>query len=525
METESTPLSDQWSLQSGVSGALGNGYYEWKHGNQNQGIDKPGKGILTYTFQIQTPGTYRLILRSAAPHKTEHNDVWAQFTRNETVGRKSNGDEVDLGQSDWFKVYQNKGNDSWNWAASTVDHNAHNIFALIETPGEYELQLSGRSTLFKVDRIVLFHESVSQGAATSLENQESPCHEGEPPALRTPDTPPNTTPGLQYAYFEGEWDELPDFASLDPVKTGFTSDIDLSPRNRDNNFGFIFEGYITAPSDGVYTFYTRSDDGSKLFIGDQQVVNNDGIHAAKEALGTIGLQEGLHLITIHYFEGAGNEELTVSWTPPGENKEDINATAFVYDPEDLLPVELTSFTALIDAPGVILAWETASELNNAGFSIERSIDSPTAFTPIDFVEGAGSTLSPHMYAYRDETLPIQANTLYYRLRQVDFDGSFAYSPVVSVQIPVASQANLFPNYPNPFNPTTALSFTLPVPGTVKLSVYDTTGRLIETLLDEAMEAGFHEVMYNAPSSLSSGTYLYRLETPHAIQTGSMALLK
>ena len=217
LETESAPLSDDWSLQNEVEGAQGAGYYEWKHGNSSGGIDSPGGGILTYTFNVNNTGTYRFILRSAAPHSTEHNDVWARFPNNEVAGIKSNGSsEVDLGQNSWFKVYQNKGNNSWNWAANTVDHNAHQIFAIIDTPGLYTLQLSGRSTQFKIDRIVLFHDSITQGTATDLGNEESGCFDGET-SLRPPEPPANSAAGLQYAYYEGTWSNMPDFDSLEPV--------------------------------------------------------------------------------------------------------------------------------------------------------------------------------------------------------------------------------------------------------------------------------------------------------------------
>ena len=180
LEAESALLSDDWSFRNEIEGSLGQGYYEWKHGNASQNIDGAGDGVLVYTFQIQTPGTYQLILRSAAPHNTEHNDVWALFQRNDVVARQSSEKEEDLGQDEWFKVYQNAGGNDWNWAAYTVDHDAHDIFALIDAPGEYVLELSGRSTLFKIDRIVLFHESVDEDDAISEDNTESPCFEGAP---------------------------------------------------------------------------------------------------------------------------------------------------------------------------------------------------------------------------------------------------------------------------------------------------------------------------------------------------------
>lgn len=525
METESALLSDDWSLQTGVDEALGTGYYEWKHGNTSGGIDSAGDGILTYTFNITNPGTYRFIIRSAAPHNTEHNDVWARFNSNEVTGIKSNGSsEVDLGQDTWFKVYQNKGNDDWNWAANTVDHNAHQIFANIESPGVYSLQLSGRSTQFKIDRIVLFHESVTQGTATNEDNAESGCFEGET-GLRPPEPPANAEEGLQYAYFEGTWSQLPDFTSLDPVKTGIIDNIDLSPRERDNEFGFLFTGYIDAPSDGLYTFYINSDDGSQLFIGDQLVIDNDGTHAESEESGLVALQAGLHPITILFFENAGQEVLSASWAPPGQGKSSLNSVTFMHDADNLLPVELISFTALADYNEVILTWETASELNNAGFMVERALGSGAAFESIGFVEGAGSTSIAQSYTFRDASLPTHARRASYRIKQIDFDGQSEFSAPVHVQLALNSGTQLYSNYPNPFNPSTQISFSLPQEGLVRLSIYDLSGRLIDTLIDEETPAGYHELTFNADASLTSGMYIYRLTTPNETISGTMLLLK
>ena len=526
-ETESASPTDDWSFQNGVSGALGDGYLEWKHGNDSGSIDKAGGGILSYTFQIQTPGTYRFILRSAAPHNTEHNDVWARFTQNEVYGRKSNGSsEVDLGRNSWFKVYQNKGNDSWNWAASTVDHNAHQIFAEITAAGTYSVQLSGRSTKFKIDRIVLFHESVPQNTATNDDNTESPCDDGGGGTkLRPPEPPVNAAPGLQYAYYEGEWDVLPDFSGLQPVKTGTTARINLDPRNREDRYGFLFSAYLDVPGDDFYTFYTTSDDGSQLFIGDQLVVNNDGIHAAVEAQGIIGLQQGLHPIVIYYFERTGQDSLSVSWSGPNLEKTQIASNAFVYDTDNLLPVELTSFDVLVQSDAVALTWETVSELNNAGFEIERSIGPFYGFETIDFVEGAGTTQERRRYTYLDQTVPPYIDEVHYRLKQVDFDGTFSYSSIVSARVLADPQIQLHPNYPNPFNPSTTLSFWLPIADDVNLEVYDLSGRLVETLFNHRLEAGYHEVSYQASSERSSGTYIYRLTTSTRTLSGTMLLLK
>ena len=287
----------------------------------------------------------------------------------------------------------------------------------------------------------------------------------------------------------------------------------------------MFTGFVDAPTDGLYTFYINSDDGSQLFIGDQLVVNNDGTHAENEESGLIALQAGLHPFTVLFFENAGQEVLTVSWAPPSQSKETIGDEHFVYDTDDLLPVELTFFEALLDGDEVVLMWETASELNNAGFFVERILGTDGVFESIGFVEGSGSTTQTQKYTYKDTHLPDHIEFASYRLRQVDFDGQFAFSEVVHVQRESSFGIQLFANYPNPFNPSTKLSFTLPESGQVRLSVYDLSGRHIETLVDEQRSAGFHELTYSAGPSLTSGLYIYRLVTSSQTQSGTMLLLK
>ena len=342
---------------------------------------------------------------------------------------------------------------------------------------------------------------------------------------RPPDTPVNTAPGLQYAYYEGEWNSVPEFDSLTPEETGFVSNIDLTPRQQDDGFGFLFKGFINAPSTGSYTFYTSSDDGSLLYIGDQLVVDNDGIHSNKEEAGSIILEAGLHEFSVLYFDSAGEEALSISWTPPGESKGGINDEAFVYDSDNLLPVELSSFAGVVDEQQVFLSWETSAELNNAGFHVERSPSTEGPFIDVAYIEGAGTTASPQSYAFIDHTHFVTSERLYYRLKQVDFDGSFSYSEIIEV-IPMApSEIALNPNYPNPFNPSTTLSFSLPAESHVHLAIYDATGRLVETIINAQLPAGNHTFAYNASDELASGTYIYRLETPQLTRSGKMMLLK
>ena len=117
--------------------------------------------------------------------------------------------------------------------------------------------------------------------------------------------------GLRYQYFEGSWDQLPDFEKLEDSGSGVVSNMDISKRSQDNHFGFVFEGHILIEKQGVYTFYTDSDDGSQLFIGGDLVVDNDGLHSMTEASGSVALSAGYHPIRVTYFEKNGGNQLNV----------------------------------------------------------------------------------------------------------------------------------------------------------------------------------------------------------------------
>jgi glucose/arabinose dehydrogenase len=146
--------------------------------------------------------------------------------------------------------------------------------------------------------------------------------------LRTPENPPNTVNGLTYAYYEGNWTVLPNFSSITPVESGNITSVNLWPKNRDDQYAFRWTGFVDVPADGNWTFYTMSDEGSQLLIGNTIVVNNDGLHAAQEASGTIGLLSGKHAFTVTFFEQTGAASIITRWAGPGVGKRVIPNTAF-----------------------------------------------------------------------------------------------------------------------------------------------------------------------------------------------------
>lgn len=122
--------------------------------------------------------------------------------------------------------------------------------------------------------------------------------------------------GLNYEYYQGVWDRIPDFDSITLFQSGMTNNFDITILPYSFNFGFRFTGFLKVPVDGLYTFYTTSDDGSQLFIDSKMVVDNDGEHAMLERSGRVGLVAGLHSITVTFFQSLQGKGLQVSWEGP-----------------------------------------------------------------------------------------------------------------------------------------------------------------------------------------------------------------
>ena len=213
----------------------------------------------------------------------------------------------------------------------------------------------------------------------------------------------------------------------------------------------------------------------------------------------------------------------VSFIQNLNGKEILQGTKIAVNNLGPLPVELTSFIANATSGKVNLSWTTASEINNSGFEIERSFDGSSFFT-VGFVKGNGTTTEPRAYSFSDELSINGTETIYYRLKQVDFNGSFNYSDVISVVFDIPTEFALGQNYPNPFNPTTKIKYSVPQNGLVSIVIYDLTGQEVATLLNEIKEPGNYELDFSA-AGLSSGIYFYRMTANNFIQVKKMSILK
>lgn len=198
-----------------------------------------------------------------------------------------------------------------------------------------------------------------------------------------------------------------------------------------------------------------------------------------------------------------------------------------------LPVELSSFSAnSVEGVKAQLNWETATEVNNYGFEVERSVvledaEFETAtWEKVAFVKGHGNSNSNKIYSFTDQNL-VGGSKFMYRLKQIDIDGTFEYSDAVEVEV-LPSKYELFQNYPNPFNPSTNIKFSLPEDAKIAINIYNILGEKVASVLNQEMKAGYHQVDFNSRSagySIASGVYIYTIETKNFSQVKKMILMK
>ncbi len=171
---------------------------------------------------------------------------------------------------------------------------------------------------------------------------------------------------------------------------------------------------------------------------------------------------------------------------------------------------------------VVLEWSTATETNNKGFEVQKKFVF-RGWEVIGFVSGSGTTTETRDYNFSDDLL---SEGIYsYRLKQIDFDGSYEYSSEVNIEVSFPNEFNLAQNYPNPFNPSTVIEFSLPEnAGNVQLLIYNALGEKVAELLNTELATGIHAYDWNA-SGMVSGMYFYELRTEKFSSVKKMLLLK
>lgn len=242
---------------------------------------------------------------------------------------------------------------------------------------------------------------------------------------------------------------------------------------------------------------------------------------------------GLSESTLEFFRSTDDGS---TWNERGQDDRDANANTVTLGGIDALsrwtlgsedsplPVELARFDATADGESVQLTWATASETNNAGFEVERKRADSDTWTPVGFVDGHDTTSEAQRYSFSDADVPYTADSLSYRLKQIDIDGSATLSQEVEVAFTTPERLALRGNYPNPFTEQTTIRYELPQAGPVRLAVYNVLGQRIATLVDEQQEAGRQQIRFDA-SDLASGTYFIRLSTKGTIRTQKLTVVQ
>lgn len=232
-----------------------------------------------------------------------------------------------------------------------------------------------------------------------------------------------TTNGVNYKYFEGTWTSLPHFDFVPVVKTGFSNTFDLTPRNRSENFGFLWEGYIKVPASTTYTFKLCSNAGSNLYIGKPYAtdifIGNDGAHTSSTCrTGSIFLSKGVHPIALPYFETTGSESVSLSWSYSGQSETTVpNSVLFrrfeISGTPPAAPVNVMATGVSYNK--INISW-TDNSSNESGFEIVRGTSASGPFAPVATVTGT---------SYADSGLA--PNTIYYyKVRAVGSSGESAF---------------------------------------------------------------------------------------------------
>jgi predicted esterase len=239
--------------------------------------------------------------------------------------------------------------------------------------------------------------------------------------------------GLAYRYYTGQWNNLPDFNALTPDYTGYSAIPDISVRDQEDYFGFVWEGQIRIPVSGNYTFILNSDDGSKLWIDSKYdntvtpLINHDGAHGASDKEGTIYLTAGMHKIAAAYFEIAGGQSFTLSWRNTANgitNATQIGAEYFK---------AITTTGPLPKYPGNLLAtalsynkinltWADSSN-NETGFEIYRATAQGGPYTTV-------ATTGANVTTYTDSNL-VASTTYFYRVKAINRNGDSGFNPAES----------------------------------------------------------------------------------------------
>lgn len=277
---------------------------------------------------------------------------------------------------------------------------------------------------------------------------------------------------------------------------------------------------------GLRELYYKDDSSNdKNDTGDKMSFGDTGILLAEDVNTPFTLSYKGYFLDRDRSSAIGNEIAQFGKNP-------LQTTAV---PQDFgaVPVELVSFTASVERNDVHLTWTTATETNNFGFDIESRFQGEHHWNKVAFVQGQETSAEPVTYTYADMNLvPGQYE---YRLKQIDTDGAFEYSPIVTIAVGVPEKFALQQNFPNPFNPSTLIQYQVAGTGSdaeskrTILTIYNLLGREILTLVDRQQVPGFYSVTWDGRDKnglrVTTGVYVYQLRSGGFVESKKMILVK
>jgi photosystem II stability/assembly factor-like uncharacterized protein len=290
--------------------------------------------------------------------------------------------------------------------------------------------------------------------------------------------------------------------------SGFGSDKVYKTTNRGTSWFSIHGNLPDSPVNDIYIYTDDVLNPNSYFVA-----TDIGVFLTQDnGANWVELMNGLpNTVILHLDYSASNHMLRAGTHGRGVFEAFIDLT---------IPVELSSFTAEVGRNFVTLNWVTETETNNRGFEIERKLKNQ-GWQIIGFVDGSGTTTIPQNYFYKDDItkLPYEG-TMLYRIKQIDYSGSFDYSSQIAVNMSmIPSKISVSHNYPNPFNPSTTIEYSLKNESRVRILIFNSIGEEIDDLVSDILNAGNHQVVWNA-DKFPSGIYFYLFEVAE-IKGGSI----
>jgi hypothetical protein len=410
-------------------------------------------------------------------------------------------------------------------------------------PGGYTLpigtpfMITGSATDPDADPLTYNWEEFDLGPAG---HPNSPS--GNAPIFRSFDA--KTVP---YRIFPKESDLLNNTQTIGEILPTYSRTLKFRLTVRDNRAGgggVDYDEMTMSVSDAAGPFLVTSPNTSVTWLGNTvQTISWDVANTSVAPVNTADVNILLStdggvtwpITIISNTPNDGTEQVTIPNEPTTQARVKVEAVGNIFFDlsnqnftieHNPIPVELTMFIALQIQDGIMLNWTTATETNNAGFSVERSKDN-ISFNEIAFVEGNGTTTEVNDYSFVDRNT--NSGRYFYRLKQIDYDGSYTYSGTVEAEVNVPEVFVLSQNYPNPFNPSTNIKFSLPVDSKIRINLFNTLGEKIDVLAEGEFSVGYHEISFDA-ASLANGVYYYTLSAEgndgsSFVSTKKMVLLK